>query len=193
MGFKDGTMNLKAEEPAAIDEHVWVPGGADAKRQWLAGGSYLVARRINMTIEIWDRQPLGEQERVIGRTKAEGAPMSGGSEFSQPDFAVTGSDSEPLVATDAHVRMVHPSHNGGAKMLRRGYNFVDGSDGLGRLDAGLFFLAYVRDPRTHFIPIQMKLGLGDRLSEYIQHTGSGLFAIPPGIARGEYVGEALFA
>jgi deferrochelatase/peroxidase EfeB len=39
----------------------------------------------------------------------------------------------------------------------------------------------------------MKLGLGDRLSEYIQHTGSGLFAIPPGIARGEYVGEALFA
>jgi len=193
MGFKDGTMNLKAEEPAAIDEHVWVPGGADAKRQWLAGGSYLVVRRINMTIEIWDRQPLGEQERVIGRTKAEGAPMSGGSEFSQPDFAVTGSDSEPMVATDAHVRMVHPSHNGGAKMLRRGYNFVDGSDGLGRLDAGLFFLAYVRDPRTHFIPIQMKLGLGDRLSEYIQHTGSGLFAIPPGIAQGEYVGEALFA
>ena len=193
MGFKDGTMNLKAEEPAAIDEHVWVPGGADAKKQWLAGGSYLVVRRINMTIEIWDRQPLGEQERVIGRTKAEGAPMSGGSEFSQPDFAVTGSDSEPLVATDAHVRMVHPSHNGGTKMLRRGYNFVDGSDGLGRLDAGLFFLAYVRDPRTHFIPIQMKLGLGDRLSEYIQHTGSGLFAIPPGIAQGEYVGEALFA
>ena len=193
MGFKDGTMNLKAEEPAAIDEHVWVPGGADAKRQWLAGGSYLVVRRINMTVEIWDRQPLSEQERVIGRTKAEGAPMSGGSEFSQPDFAVTGSDSEPLVATDAHVRMVHPSHNGGAKMLRRGYNFVDGSDGLGRLDAGLFFLAYVRDPRTHFIPIQMKLGLGDRLSEYIQHTGSGLFAIPPGIAQGEYVGEALFA
>jgi hypothetical protein len=34
------------------------------------------------------------------------------------------------------------------------------------MDAGLFFLAYVRDPRTQFIPIQMKLGLGDRLSEY---------------------------
>jgi deferrochelatase/peroxidase EfeB len=193
MGFKDGTMNLKAEEPAAIGEHVWVPGGADAKGQWLTGGSYLVVRRINMTIEIWDRQPLSEQERVIGRTKAEGAPMSGGGEFSQPDFALTGSDNEPLVATDAHVRMVHPSNNGGAKMLRRGYNFVDGSDGLGRLDAGLFFLAYVRDPRTHFIPIQMKLGLGDGLSEYIQHTGSALFAVPAGIAQGGYVGEALFA
>ena len=192
MGFKDGTMNVKAEDPAAVDEHVWVPTDADSKGPWLAGGSYLVVRRINMTIEIWDRQPLSEQERVIGRTKAEGAPLTGGGEFSQPDFALKGSDDEPLLATDAHVRLVHPSNNGGAKMLRRGYNFVDGSDGLGRMDAGLFFLAYVRDPHTQFIPIQMKLGLGDGLSEYLQHTGSALFAVPPGIAQGEYVGQSLF-
>jgi deferrochelatase/peroxidase EfeB len=193
MGFKDGTMNLKAEDPAAVDAHVWVPADADSKGRWLAGGSYLVVRRINMTIETWDRQPLSEQERVIGRTKAEGAPLSGGAEFSHPDFSLKGSDGEPLVATDAHVRMVHPSNNSGAKMLRRGYNFVDGSDGLGRLDAGLFFLAYVRDPRTHYIPIQMKLGMGDGLSEYVQHTGSALFAVPPGIAQGEHVGQAMFA
>jgi deferrochelatase/peroxidase EfeB len=193
MGFKDGTMNVKAEDPAAVDQHVWVAADADTKGRWLAGGSYLVVRRINMTVEIWDRQPLSEQERVVGRTKAEGAPLSGGGEFSQPDFHLKGRDGEPLVAADAHVRLVHPSNNGGAKMLRRGYNFVDGSDGLGRMDAGLFFLAYVRDPRTHFTPIQMKLGLGDGLSEYLQHTGSALFAIPPGTAQGEYVGQALFA
>ena len=193
MGFKDGTMNLKAEDPAAVDAHVWVPADADSKGRWLAGGSYLVVRRINMTIETWDRQPLSEQERVIGRTKAEGAPLSGGAEFSHPDFSLKGSDGEPLVAADAHLRMVHPSNNGGAKMLRRGYNFVDGSDGLGRMDAGLFFLAYVRDPRTHYIPIQMKLGMGDGLSEYVHHTGSALFAIPPGIAQGEHLGHALFA
>jgi len=193
MGFKDGTMNLKAEDPAAVDAHVWVPADADSKGRWLAGGSYLVVRRINMTIETWDRQPLSEQERVIGRTKAEGAPLSGGAEFSHPDFSLKGSDGEPLVAADAHLRMVHTSNNGGAKMLRRGYNFVDGSDGLGRMDAGLFFLAYVRDPRTHYIPIQMKLGMGDGLSEYVQHTGSALFAIPPGIAQGEHLGHALFA
>ena len=193
MGFKDGTMNLKAEDPAAVDAHVWVPADADSKGRWLAGGSYLVVRRINMTIETWDRQPLSEQERVIGRTKAEGAPLSGGAEFSHPDFSLKGSDGEPLVATDAHVRMVHPSNNSDAKMLRRGYNFVDGSDGLGRLDAGLFFLAYVCDPRTHDIPIQMKLGMGDGLSEYVQHTGSALFAVPPGIAQGEHVGQAMFA
>jgi deferrochelatase/peroxidase EfeB len=178
MGFKDGTMNVKAEDAAAVEEHVWVPSDGDSKGKWLAGGSYLVVRRINMTIETWDRQPLSEQEQVIGRTKAEGAPLTGGGEFSQPDFNLKGSTREPIVATDAHVRLVHPSNNGGAKMLRRGCNFVDGRDGLGRMDAGLFFLAYVRDPRTQFIPIQTKLGLGDRLSEYVQHTGSALFAVP---------------
>jgi deferrochelatase/peroxidase EfeB len=139
-----------------------------------------------------DRQSLSEQERVIGRTKAEGAPLSGGTEFSQPDFTLKGCEDEPLVAMDVHVRMVHRDNNGGVRMLRRGYNFVDGSNGLGRLDADLFFIAFVRDPRTHFIPIQTKIGLGDALSEYVQHTGSALFAVPPGISEGGYVGQALF-
>ena len=112
-GFKDGTMNLKAEDPTGVDAHVWVPGGADPRAAWLAGGSYLVTRRINMTIEIWDRQPLSEQERVIGRTKAEGAPLSGGGEFTQPDFTMLGRGEQPVVATDAHVRLAHPDMNGG--------------------------------------------------------------------------------
>ena len=162
-------------------------------RDWLAGGSYLVARRINMTIETWDRQSLREQETVIGRTKAEGAPLSGGHEFIQPNFALLGRADQPLIAADSHLALVHPSANGGARMLRRGYNFVDGSNGLGRIDAGLFFLAFVIDPRTHFIPMQTRLGVGDAMSEYLQHTGSALFAIPPGVRAGEYVGQALFA
>ena len=190
-GFKDGSHNIKAEQPEELASHVWVRAGTDPKGDWLAGGSYLVARRINMTIETWDRQSLREQERVIGRTKAEGAPLSGGAEFDQPDFALMGRAEEPLIAPDAHLSLVHPSVNGGAKMLRRGYNFVDGNNGLGRIDAGLFFLAFVVDPRTHFIPVQTKLGVGDAMSEYLQHTGSALFAVPPGIREGSYVGEAL--
>jgi deferrochelatase/peroxidase EfeB len=191
-GFKDGTANLKAELPARLAAHVWVNRN-DGQGNWLADGSFLVARRISMTIETWDRQSLSEQETVIGRTKAEGAPLSGGQEFTMPDFGLEGNDGRPLIATDSHVSMVHPDHNDGVQMLRRGYNFVDGSTGLGRLDAGLFFIAFVRDPATHFIPIQTKIGRGDRLSEYLQHTGSALFAIPPGAQPGEYVGQALFS
>jgi deferrochelatase/peroxidase EfeB len=77
-GFKDGTLNVKAEEAAALEKHVWV--GAEDDRAWLAGGSYLAARRINMHIEIWDRQGLLPHEQLIGRPKGRGAPLSGGTE-----------------------------------------------------------------------------------------------------------------
>jgi len=191
-GFKDGTANVKAEEAAALDDHVWVGEDDDAGAVWLVGGSYLVARRINMTIEVWDRQPLGDQEAFVGRTKGTGAPLSGGAEFSTPDFSMPGRGG-PIIAADAHVRIVHPDQHGGARMLRRGYTFVDGTDALGGLDAGLFFLAYVRDPRTGFIPVQNAMAKHDALMEYLKTTGSALFAVPPGTGPGEFVGEALFA
>ncbi|NUR09024.1 MAG: deferrochelatase/peroxidase EfeB [Nocardioidaceae bacterium] len=192
LGFKDGTANLKAED-ADAGEHVWVRDGDDDRAPWLAGGSYLVARRINMSIEPWDRTSLSEQERLIGRDRAEGAPLSGGQEFSRPDFHLTGSDGQPLIATTSHVRLAHPSQNHGAKLLRRGYNFTDGNDALGRLDAGLFFIAFVRDPDTQYVPMQTRLSRDDGLMEYLKHTGSGLFAVPPGTRPGEHVGQALFA
>lgn len=184
-GFKDGTANIKAEEPAALDDHVWVqPGDGGEAEAWLTGGTYLVARRIRMTIETWDRSALREQEAVIGRSKAEGAPLSGGTEFTEPDFTRTGRGDQPLIPVDSHVRMAHPTQNGGARMLRRGYNFTDGNDELGRLDAGLFFLAFVRDPRTQYIPMQTALARSDALSEYLRHTGSGLWAVPAGVPAG---------
>src|SRR4051794_714528 len=190
-GFKDGTANLKAEEPGLVDEHVWV-GADDAPRaSWLAGGSFLVARRINMTIESWDRTSLREQERLVGRDRNVGAPMSGGTEFSKPDFSLEGSDGRPLIATNAHVRLAHPSRNHGVRLLRRGYNFTDGNDALGRLDAGLFFIAYVRDPDKQYIPMQTKLSREDGLMEYLTHTGSGLFAVPPGVRKSGFIGETL--
>ena len=94
-----------------------------------------------------------------------------------------GSDGQPVIPADSHVAVVHPDHNGGARMLRRGYNFVDGTNALGGLDAGLFFLAYVRDPDTHFIPMQTRMAAHDALMEYLKVTGSALFAVPPGTAR----------
>ena len=191
-GFKDGTANLKAEEPESVDKHVWVGSDDDPQASWLEHGSYLVARRINMTIEPWDRTSLREQEQLIGRDRPQGAPLSGGTEFTKPDFSITGNDGEPLVAMNSHVRLAHPSQNDGVRILRRGYNFTDGNDDLGRLDAGLFFIAYVRDPDTQYIPMQTKLSRDDGLMEYLRHTGSALFAVPPGTHQGGYLGDTLF-
>jgi deferrochelatase/peroxidase EfeB len=203
MGFKDGTANLKAEETDALERHVWVqPGDGGDTAAWLASGAYMVVRRIRMQVETWDRTSLREQEAIFGRSKGEGAPLSGGTEFTEPDFGRQGRDGAPLIGKAAHVRLAHPSSHGGARILRRGYNFTDGNDALGRLDAGLFFVAFERDPRTGFIPLQQALARHDVLNEYIVHTGSGVYAIPPGVpaigADGslvddQFLGAALFA
>ena len=190
-GFKDGTANVKAEETSATAEHVWVAPGDGA--DWLAGGSFLVARRIRMMIESWDRVRLEEQEQIIGRDKRAGAPLSGGEEFTEPDFVVESNTTfgQPAIDANSHVALSHPMKNAGARLLRRGYNFVDGNDELGRLNAGLFFLSYQRDPEQ-FIRVQQSLST-DLLNEYIKHTGSGIWAIPPGAREGGFVGETLFA
>ncbi|GAB3409083.1 iron uptake transporter deferrochelatase/peroxidase subunit [Schumannella luteola] len=187
-GFKDGTANVKAEEQSALAEQVWV--GSKQGPDWMVGGSYLVARKIRMVIESWDRTRLEEQERVIGRTKGEGAPLSGGTEFSEPDFSKTGATEAPLIDRDAHVRLAHPDVNDGVRLLRRGYNYVDGNDSLGRLDAGLFFLSYQSSP-ARFVTVQRSLA-SDALNEYLKHVGSAVFAIPRGVAKGSWIGRELF-
>jgi deferrochelatase/peroxidase EfeB len=186
MGFKDGTNNILVEDRAAVDQHVWIP--ADATPAWLAGGTYLVVRKIEMLIESWDRVRLVEQESIIGRSKGPGAPISGGDEFAEPDFAAT-VDGAPTIDPAAHIRLAHHSNNGGARILRRGYNYVDGNNAYGRLDAGLFFLSYQRSP-AQFIALQRSLST-DVLNEYIRHVGSAIFVVPPGASVGGFVGETL--
>ena len=190
LGFKDGTANIRAEDTKAVNESVWVAGSDEPS--WMAGGSYLVARKIRMTIETWDRTSLREQEKLVGRTKGEGAPLSGGGEFTEPDFALEGRGDKPVIDVNSHVRLAHPTENKGAAILRRGYNFVDGNDELGRLNAGLFFICFNRDPRTQFVPIQRNLARHDGLNEYLRHVGSAIFAVPPGAKQGRPIGAALF-
>ena len=180
-GFKDGTANILADDADALGEHVWA--GDDAG--WLAGGSFLVARKIAMKIETWDRVRLSEQESIIGRDKGEGAPLSGGAEETEPDFA-----GDAIPAT-SHVRLAHADQNAGTRILRRGYNYVDGNDELGQLSAGLFFLSYQRSPEQ-FIGLQRTLST-DAMNEYIRHIGSGIWAVPAGATEGSYVGASLFA
>ena len=190
-GFKDGTNNLKAEDPDLLRDHVWV--SAEDGPTWMVGGTYLVTRRIRMHVEVWDRTSLVEQEMLIGRRKGSGAPIGEVDEFTPVDLAATAEDGTPLIDTAAHIRLASPDSLDGVRMLRRGYNFTDGSDGLGHLDAGLFFIAFVRDAHRQFVPMQQALSTNDVMMEYIEHTGSALFACPPGVAEGGFWGETLFA
>jgi deferrochelatase/peroxidase EfeB len=191
MGFKDGTANLRAGVDP-FDESVWVAAGDDPG--WMVDGSYLVARRIRIFVEVWDRTSRRVQEATIGRAKGSGAPLTGAAERDPLDLTARDGEGRLLVPAGAHVRLANQAGLG-VHLLRRSYSFTDGLDSrTGHLDAGLFFLAYGRDHRERFVPMQERLSRGDALNAFVRHVASAHFAVPPGVTTGTgWIGEGLFA
>lgn len=186
MGFKDGTRNITSDADYA--KHVWLN---DRDHAWMRGGTYQVARKIQMDIEIWDADHIGDQQTVFGRTKLDGSPLSGGSEHTTPDFDARNASGELRISDTSHIALAAHENNGGIKILRRSYNYTDGINQFGQMDAGLMFIAYMNDP-ANFVALQKKLGAVDRLGEYIAHIGSAVFAVPRAPKVGHYIGEELF-
>lgn len=184
MGFKDGTRNVATAEQ--FDENIWLKDAG-----WMTGGTYQVARKIKMHIENWDGDRISDQERIFARTKGEGAPLSGSKETDTPDFAKTDDSGTKVIDPRSHIALAAHENNNGVLIQRRSYNYTDGLNAQGLLDAGLLFIAYMNDPQ-HFITLQTKLGSSDLLNEYIEHIGSAIFAVPPAPVTGGYIGQALF-
>lgn len=184
LGFKDGTANLDVNDAARMARNVWVdPADGPA---WLAGGTYQVYRRVFTRVRLWDESSLDEQERSIGRRRQSGAPFGRASETDPVDNALT--------PVNSHIRLANPRTGQASedeRILRRGYSFHDGLAADGEYDAGLAFIAYQRDPRRQFIPMQTRLADSDALNEYLLHTASAIFVIPPGTTASGYVGETL--
>ena len=202
MGFKDGTLNPGPALPGGPDdthEVVWV---GDEGPAWMRGGSYVVARRIRVALEHWDRMETDFQERVFGRRKLSGAPLGRQREMDALDLEADDKDGNPFIPDDAHARLAAASSNGGARILRRGYAYNDGVSMTAErwppwhrgieFDAGLLFIAYQRDPRRGFIKIFDKMSKLDALNQFTTHTGGGLFACPAGTRQGGFIGQGLF-
>jgi deferrochelatase/peroxidase EfeB len=133
-------------------------------------------------------EPVPIQQMNIGRQKGSGAPIGEKHEFDPVD------PSKEL--PDSHIMMANQRRptSEAERILRRGYNFTTGFDAeLSSPTGGLFFIALQRDPRRQFVAIQTRLSTRDRLTKYIIHQSSGLFAVPPGVKPGGYVGETLLA
>jgi deferrochelatase/peroxidase EfeB len=199
MGMKDGTLNPRPGSPA-FDSNVWVGSGDGPS--WLQNGTYMVFRRIRMNLARWDSSTLGDQERTIGRHRQSGAPLGGRLEHDAPDLAARTASGAPVIPANAHIRLAHPSLNGGVEILRRGYSYDEGITEMAPLsdeaphsrgmefNAGLAFIAFMRSP-DHFITLQSRLARSDRLNQYISHVGSGVFVVPPGARPGGFVGQTL--
>jgi deferrochelatase/peroxidase EfeB len=191
MGFVDGTANLDGDDRAQMRRYVWVQPG-DGEPAWAEGGSYHVVRVIRMFVEFWDRTRLSEQEALIGRRKADGAPLGGNRETDLPDY---GTDPAGRVTPlDAHIRLANP-RTGATQddlLFRRGLSFSRGFDADGHLDQGLAFVCFPRR-MSQFLNTQARLK-GEPLEEYLEPQGGGFFFALPGVEGDDgWLGQGLLA
>jgi len=198
MGFRDGSMNVPIRDAASMDRYIW----AGDEGGWMQHGTYMVARPIRIALEHWDRMKLSFQQQVIGREKHSGAPL--GQKHENDALALDSNDASgnPIIPENAHVRLGAPENNDGAQMLRRSYSYDNGLSYIAErwppwhqgmeFDAGLLFISYQRDPRTGFVKVFDKMSKFDMMNQFVTHVGGGLFACPPGVKEGGFIGQPLF-
>jgi deferrochelatase/peroxidase EfeB len=151
----------------------------DGEPDWCAGGTYQVVRLIRVAMPSWDTDPVAEQERVIGRRKDTGAPLSGHRLDEEPDL--TGDE----IAVDAHVRLANPRtpESMAHRIVRRSYSYRRAPEVAGVDDAGQIFVCYQRDVERGFATIQRRLA-GEAMERYLLPFGGGYyFVLPPAGVR----------
>lgn len=193
LGFRDGSANPDSRDEGLMNRIVWVQPGK-GEPDWAVGGSYQAVRIIRNFVERWDRTPLGEQEAIMGRRKANGAPMdSGTTEHDVPDYGRDPQGEKTLL--DAHIRLANPrtAQSEANLILRRAFNYSNGVTRSGQLDMGLLFICYQADLNAGFVTVQRRLD-GEPLEEYIKPVGGGFFFTLPGVRDDrDWIGRSLIA
>ena len=186
MGQVDGTVNPQPDSPA-FNDTVWTKDAS----LLVNGGTVMVMRRIRMLLDTWDALDLGAKELVIGRQISNGAPLGASRETDPMPLNAVDGLGLPVIPADAHARLAHATTANEA-ILRRPYSYDEGMRN-GTNDMGLIFVAYMHDPAVTFVPMQKRLAESDALNRWTRTIGSASYFIPPGVAKGEFIGQGWFA
>ncbi|MFF2012318.1 Dyp-type peroxidase [Streptomyces sp. NPDC058195] len=176
-GAKDGIAN---PGHAAAEQWVWGPPGAHRD------STVLVYRRIRMDVTGFASLSESLRDRAIGRRIRDGVALTGTAEHDEPDIYAKNPDGSYVLPATAHVRLANPRFDGGARMLRRSYNYDDGP-----ADRGLLFCAFMRDS-AQFTRVQDRLAARDALTPFLQHQASAVAYVLPGAASTGTLGDQLW-
>jgi dye decolorizing peroxidase len=179
IGFIDGIVVPRS--PVALEDDVWLPGPSR-----VAGGTVAVIRRMEVDLGRFSGLSVPAQERVIGRRRRSGAPLSGGGTAATPDLGATDAAGQYRIPLDAHVRWASPGMNEVPTMLRRSYSFADGGH------RGLLFVSFQNDLDT-FTTTLGRMEAHDALLDYTMTTASASFLVLPGFGPDRPLGHTLFA
>ncbi|MFI1097559.1 Dyp-type peroxidase [Streptomyces sp. NPDC020917] len=177
LGFVDGIVG--PHTTADQQRHLWLAGPAP-----VAGGTLAVLRRMELQLPRFAALSVTEQEAVMGRRRADGAPLSGGTIASDPELGAKTPDGRYLVPADAHVRRANANVVGAGLMLRRSYSIAEPA-------AGLLFASFQNDLRT-FTSTLTHMGSSDALLQFTTTTASATFLMLPGFDRQNPLGSTLF-
>jgi putative iron-dependent peroxidase len=156
LGFVDGTENPTGAPAAAAV----VIGDEDPD---FSGGTYVVVQKYVHDIDAWNRLPVEEQERVIGRRKLDDVELS-----------------DDVKPSNSHVALNTIVDEGGERKILRG-NMVFGTVGEGEF--GTYYIGYSRTPDViermlHNMFAGDPPGNYDRILDYSTATTGSMYFVP---------------
>ena len=158
IGFVDGTEN--PVDAAAVAATIIGPEDQD-----FAGGSYVIVQKYLHDLPAWNRVPVADQERIIGREKLSDIELD---DAAKPSYA--------------HNVLTSIEENGEPlEILRDNMPFGD----VGKGEFGTYFIGYARSPhRIERMLENMFIGLPpgnyDRLLDFSRAVTGTLFFVPSG-------------
>ncbi|MGH1561384.1 Dyp-type peroxidase [Mumia sp. DW29H23] len=156
LGFVDGTENPVGDE---LGEAAYIDGEPD-----FLGGSYVITQRYTHDLPAWGRLSTEEQERIIGRTKADDVELD-----------------DAVMPSNSHVSLNTVTDDDGNELDIVRFNMAFGSYAAG--EVGTYFIGYAKHPETTEQMLRNMFvgnppGNDDRILDFSTATTGCLFFVP---------------
>lgn len=199
LGFHDGVSNLESYQRSKV---ISVEARElNDQDKWMSNGTYMAFMRMPINLEKWEKIPLSQQEKIIGREKLTGCPLIGvdarGKPIKDSRCPVRGTSEvidpgnerfreRPQYGIAIGNRIIQLSHIGltrpkaaltipyqkSSRIFRQGFEFLNYSKENSRFIPGLNFVSFQNTPESLFRSLTYKPKIA--LKSLAERSFSGL-------------------